>query len=125
MEQPGFTPSLTARTRRLSLYRLIANSFAPLLAIALSVLVLRWTVPELFSVLVVIWTADAFLIVVLAIPWLLVTWAFISGAIKCPSCGAPFASKFHLWVPKACQSCGHDTAALRIGAASNGRWKAP
>lgn len=121
MEQPGFTPSLTARTRRLSLYRLIANSFAPLLAIALSVIVLRWMAPEVFSFLVVIWTADVFLIAVLAVPWLLVSWAFASGAIKCPACGAPFASKFHLWVPKACQNCGHDTAALKIGATSNSR----
>jgi len=125
MEQPGFTAHLTARTRRLSIYRLLANSFVPLIAIALSVLVLRWAVPDLLSVLVAIWTADAFLIVVLAIPWLLVSWGFASGAIKCPLCGAPFASKFHLWVPKACQSCGHDTAALRIAATSSNRWRVP
>jgi len=125
MEYPGFFPSLTARTRRLSLYRLLANSFVPLLVIALSVLLLRWAVPDLLSVLIVIWSADAFLIVVLAIPWLLVSWAFTSGKIKCPLCDAPFAHGFHLWVPKACQNCGHDTAALKISATSHGRWRAP
>lgn len=119
METPGFTPSLTARTRRLSVYRLVANSFVPLLAIALSVIVLRWVVPDLLSVLVVIWTADAFLIAVLVIPWLLVTWAFASGKIKCPLCDAPFVAKFHLWMPKACQNCGHDTGALKLGSTSN------
>lgn len=49
-------------------------------------LVNSWTVPQILPVLAVIWTADAFLIVVLAIPWLLVSWAFSSGAINCPSC---------------------------------------
>lgn len=125
METPGFMPSLTARTRRLSVYRLVANSFIPLLAIALSVIVLRWTVPDLLSGLIVIWTADAFLIVVLAVPWLLVTWAFASGKIKCPLCGAPFVSRFHFWVPKACQHCGHDTAALKLGPTSNSGWRGP
>ena len=125
MEQPDFAHSLTTRTRRLSIYRLLANSSVPLLAIALSLLVLRWTAPELLSVLVVIWTADVLLIVVLAIPWLLVWWAFASGAIKCPLCGAPFVSKCHLWVPKTCQSCGHDAAALKIGATSDSRWRGP
>jgi hypothetical protein len=124
MEQSGSAPSLTARTRRLRIYRLLANSWVPLLAIALSVLVLRWVVPQLFPVLVVIWTADASLIVLLVIPWLLVSWAFSSGAIKCPSCDAPFASKFHLWVPKSCQNCGQ-VAALKSGATSNNRSRGP
>jgi len=38
-------------------------------------LVNSWTVPQILPVLAVIWTADAFLIVVLAIPWLLLSLA--------------------------------------------------
>jgi hypothetical protein len=110
MQEFGTPRGLTARVR-LRIYRLLANSYIPLLVVALSVLVLRWTIPHLLSLLVIVWTADAILIVVLAIPWLLVSWAFSSGAIKCPSCGAAFATKFRLWVPRDCQNCGHDTAA--------------
>ena len=121
MEQSGSLP----RLRRLRSYRLLANSFAPLLAVALAVIVLRWMFPWLFSVLVLVWTADAFLLVVLAVPWLLVSWAFALGKIKCASCDAPFAFKFHLWVPKACQNCGYDITAPKNGATSNNRWRGP
>ena len=124
-QQFGSAAGLIARTRRLRVYRLLANSFVPLIVIALAVLVVRWTVPHLLSLLIIVWTADASLIVVLAIPWLLVSWAFSSGAIKCPSCRAPFAPRFHLWVPKACQNWGHDAAASKIGAASNNRSGGP
>jgi len=121
MEQSGSLPSLTARVRRLRIYRLLANAFAPLLAVALAVIVFRWMFPWLFSLLVYVWTADAFLLLVLAIPWLLVSCAFALGRIKCPLCDAPFASKFHLWVPKACQSCGSDITTPKNGATSNNR----
>jgi hypothetical protein len=119
MEQSGSLSPLTARVRRLRIYRWLANAFAPLLAVALAVIVFRWLFPWLFSLLVLVWTADAFLLVVLAIPWLLVSWAFALGTIKCPLCEAPFAAKFHLWVPKACQSCGYDITAAKNGASSN------
>jgi hypothetical protein len=121
MEQSGSLPSLTARVRRVRVYRLLANAFAPLLALALAVLVFRWMFPWLFSLLVLVWTADAFLLLVLAIPWLLVSGAFALGRIKCPSCDAAFASKFHLWVPKACQSCGYDITAHKSGTSSDDR----
>jgi hypothetical protein len=121
MDQSGSLP----RLRRLRSYRVLANSFTPLLAVALAVIVLRWMFPWLFSILVFVWTADAFLLVVLAVPWLLVSWAFALGKIKCPSCDAPFASKFHLWVPKACQNCGYDITAPKNGATSNNRWRGP
>ena len=107
MESPP-TLGFADRVLRLRNYRLLANSFAPLLAVALFVVVLRYTVPQLLSVLVVIWTADAFLLLLLAVPWLLLSWALAKGRIKCPSCNAAFASGFHLWVPKACQNCGYD-----------------
>jgi len=125
VEQSGSLPSLTARVRRLRIYRLLANSFPALLAIALAVLVFRWMFPWLFSVLVWIWTADAFLLVVLAVPWLLVSWGLTLGKIKCPSCDAPFVNRFHLWVPRTCQTCGYDVTAPHTGATSNNRWRGP
>jgi len=125
MEQSGSSPSLTTRVRRLRIYRLLANSFPALLAIALAVLVFRWMFPYLFSVLVWIWTADAVLLVVLAVPWLLVSWGLALGKIRCPSCDAPFAGRFHLWVPKTCQTCGYDVTTPHTGATSNNRWRGP
>jgi hypothetical protein len=122
MEQSRSLTPLIARVRRLRIYWLLANAFAPLLVVALAVLVFRSMFPWLFSLLVVVWTADALLLLVLAIPWLLVSCAFALGRIKCPSCYAPFASKFHLWVPKACQGCGYDITAHKNGVTSNNRW---
>lgn len=105
---------MNARLRQLRLYRLLANSYIPLLAAALAVLVFRFVFPWLFTRLIIVWSADAVLLVVLAIPWLLLSWAFASGKIKCPSCEARFACRFHLWVPRACESCGYDiTAAVK------------
>jgi len=109
--EPRVIADLNDRARRLRSYRLLVNSFTPLLAIALLVVVLRWTVPPLLSLLVYVWTADAFLLAVLAVPWLLVSWALALGKIKCPACEAPFTSRFHLWVPKTCQHCGYDITA--------------
>ena len=114
MEPSGSLSRFTARVRRLRIYRLLANSFVPLLAVALAMLVFRWIFPWLFSVLAFIWTADTILLVVLVVPWILVSAALTSGKINCPSCDAPFASKFHLWVPKACQSCGFDITAPKV-----------
>jgi len=125
MEQSDSSPGLIASVRRLRVYRLLANSFPALLAVAFAVIVFRWVFPRLFSALIFIWTADALLLVVLAVPWLLVSWALALGRIKCPSCDAPFATKFHLWVPKTCQACGYDITAPRTEAASNKRRRAP
>jgi hypothetical protein len=108
MEQSDSVTRLTVRVRRLRIYRLVANSFVPLLAVALAVLVFRWLFPWIFSVLVVVWTTDALLLAVLAVPWLVVSWALALGKVKCPSCEGPFASRFHLWFPKSCQGCGFD-----------------
>jgi hypothetical protein len=121
MEQSSSLLPLTARSRRVRIYRLVVNASAPLLAIALGVLVFHWMFPWLFSLLVLVWTADALVLAVVAIPWLLVSYAFAKGRIKCPLCDAPFASKFHLWVPKACQSCGYDVTAPKNAATSNNR----
>jgi hypothetical protein len=119
MEQSASVLYLTARLRRLRIYRLLANSYVPLLSVAVVVLVFRLIFPRLFSVLAFIWTADIFLLAVLVAPWLLVTWALSSGKLRCPSCNGPFAAKFHLWVPKACQCCGYDiTAAPKSGVTS-------
>ena len=116
MERSGSLSTLTARVRRLRNYRLLANSFAVLFSIALAMIVFRWVFPWLFSVLVFVWTADAFLLAVLAVPWLLVSWGLALGKIKCPSCHAPFSSQVHLWFPKVCQSCGYDITAPKSGA---------
>ena len=121
MEPVDSASRFTTRVQRLRTFRLFANSFAPLLVVALVVLLFRWLFPWTFSVLVLVWTVDAFLLVVLAVPWLLASWAFARGRIKCPSCEAPFASRFHLWVPKACQGCGYDVTTPRTGASSGNR----
>lgn len=122
MQQPDSLRRLTANVRRLRAYRGLANSYVPLLAIALALLVFRWMFPWTFSVLAYVWAADAFLLVVLAVPWILVSSALAFGRIKCPACEARFASKFHLWVPKACQSCGYDiTIPTNTAAADNHR----
>ena len=94
--------------RRLRRYRLLTNAFAPLLAMALAVLVFRWVFPWLFSVLVYVWAAAALLLGLWAVPWFLLSRDFYKGRIKCPACEAPFATQFHLWIPKTCQSCGFD-----------------
>jgi hypothetical protein len=125
MEPSGSLPQFTARVQRLRIFRLLANSFVPLLAVALAMLVFRSIFPWLFSVLAFIWTADALLLVLLVAPWILVSWALASGKIKCPACDASFASKFHLWVPKACQSCGYDITAAKYGPTSNSRSRGP
>jgi hypothetical protein len=123
VQQSDSLPSLTSRVRRVRTYRLLANSFAPLLAVALAVLVFRWMFPWLFSVLFDLWTADALLLVVLAVPWLVVSWAFALGKIKCPSCDAPFAPGLHVWVPKTCGGCGYDITAAGSGPTSDERRK--
>lgn len=111
---------MSARVQQLRRYRLLANAFIPLLAAAVAVLVFRFVFPWIFSRLVVVWTADALLLFVLAIPWLVVSWAFASGKIKCPSCESPFAQRFHLWVPRTCVSCGYDITAANPAAGSGG-----
>jgi hypothetical protein len=125
MEPSDSSPSLTARVRRLRIYRVLANSFPALLAVAFAVLVFRWMFPSLFSALTLIWTADAFLLVVLAVAWLLVSWGLAMGKIKCPSCDAPFTTKFHLWVPKTCQTCGYDIMTPQKGTTPNDRGRSP
>jgi hypothetical protein len=121
MEQAGSLQRTTARFRRLRLYRGLVNVYPSLLAVALAVLVFRWMFPWLFSALVYVWAVDAFLLLVLAVPWLLASWAFAFGKIKCPACDAPFASKLHLLVPKTCENCGCNVTAPRITATSNDR----
>jgi hypothetical protein len=111
MEHSASLSTLTARARRVRNYRLLVNALAPLLTIALSILVFRWVFPWLFSQLLYVWGAAALLALVLAIPWLLVACAFAWGKIKCPSCLGPFVRKFHLWVPKTCHICGYDVTA--------------
>jgi hypothetical protein len=78
------------------------------LVLALALLAFRWVFPYLFSVLIWVWTADAFLILMIGMTWVLGCWAFAAGKIKCPGCAAAFADRFHLWVPKACHACGYD-----------------
>ena len=92
---------------------------------ALTVIVFRWMFPWLFSLLVYVWAADALLLIVLAMPWLLVSCAFALGRIKCPSCEAAFAARFHLWVPQTCRTCGYDITAAKSGATCRQSTKRP
>jgi hypothetical protein len=114
MQRSSSLPPVAEHVRRLRNYRLLANALAPLMAMALAVLVFRWMFPWLFSVVVSLWTVDIFLLVALAVPWLLLSWAFASGRIKCPACAAPFTGQFHLWVPKTCQHCAYDITASKV-----------
>jgi hypothetical protein len=108
VERSDLGLELHDRIRRLRGYRSLANALLPLVVIAVAVLVFRWMFPGFFSVLVWVWTADVLLLAIVAVPWLLIAWSFASGRIKCPVCAASFASRAHLWVPKACQACGYD-----------------
>lgn len=121
MGPAGSLQRTSARFRRLRLYRGLVNVYPALLAVAMAVLVFRWVFPWLFSVLVYFWAVDAFLLLVLTVPWLLVSWAFAFGKIKCPACDGPFASKLHLLVPKTCANCGCDVTAPQSTATSNHR----
>jgi hypothetical protein len=114
MERSDHLPPLLAHARHLQGYRRLVNSLLVLLVFALALLVFRWVFPYLFSVLLWLWTAEALVLVGLAIAWCLGSWAFASGKVKCPACRAPFATGFHLWVPRTCQACGYDvTASLK------------
>jgi hypothetical protein len=108
VEPAGASSRLSDHARHVRGYRQFVNSLFIALLLALALLAFRWVFPYLFSVLVWVWTADAFLILLIAIMWLLGCWAFASGKIRCPGCAAPFANRFHLWVPRACQACGYD-----------------
>lgn len=121
MEGSKSLADFSARVRRLRQYRLMANSFATLLAVALVLLLLRWISPWIFSVLVDVWSVDAVLLVVLAVPWLLVSLALARGRVACPACNGPFTSQFHLWVPRNCQKCAYDITGQSKGGPSNGR----
>ena len=118
MQQADSLTHRAARLRQLRLYRTVANVYPALLAMALAVLVFRWMFPWLFSALVYVWAADIVVLLVFAVPWLLISWAFASGKIRCPACEAPFTSRFHLWVPKACEHCGCQITIGRNGAPS-------
>jgi hypothetical protein len=87
----------------------------------LTLFVFHWIFPYFFSVVVGLWTAEALLLLVSATLWALGSWAFASGKIRCPACAAPFAAKFHLWIPKTCQACGYDVTTSRSDT-SNHRW---
>ena len=89
-------------------YRTLRNALTPLLVIAVALLAFRWVFPWLFSRLVFVWSADAVILLLIAIPWVVLSCAFAFGRIKCPACHGAFTSRFHLLVPKACQGCGYD-----------------
>lgn len=118
MDKSDSLSGSSALVRRLRLYRLLANTFVVLLAFALVLLLLRWFLPWVFALLLFLWTADAILLAVLSVPWLLVAAALALGRIVCPSCHGPFTSRFRLWVPKACDKCGYDITAPPRGATS-------
>jgi hypothetical protein len=97
--------------RHLRNYRQLINSLLVVLLFALALLAFRWVFPYLFSVLVWVWIADAFVILVIGMTWVLGCWAFASGKVRCPGCAAPFTDGFRFWIPKACHACGYDITA--------------
>jgi hypothetical protein len=111
MERPDLLPELLVRTRQLQNYRLLVNSLLVLLVVVLAALVFRWVFPYLFSVLLGLWTAEALVLLGLAVAWCLGSWAFATGKFKCPACHAPFTTRFHLWVPRTCGACRYDITA--------------
>ena len=113
MERFSFTPWLAARAKRLRLYRLLAHSAWWFLGLILVANLLRWAIPQIGPILGYLFLPLSVLMVLLAIPWLLASWGFQFGLIKCPSCDARFAPKFPPWIPKACQNCGYDIYELR------------
>lgn len=108
MPQPERSPLLDAHAQRVRSYRTLRNALTPLLVIAVALLAFRWVFPWLFSRLVFVWSADAVILLLIAIPWVVLSCAFAFGRIKCPACHGAFTSHFHLLVPKACQGCGYD-----------------
>jgi hypothetical protein len=108
-----FAPWIAVRAKRLRLCRLLANSFWWVLGFILVANVLRFAIPPLAPILGYLFLPVALLMLVLGVPWLVVSLGFSSGVIKCPSCDARFAPKFPPWVPRACQNCGYDIYALR------------
>jgi hypothetical protein len=125
MQRSAQLPQPTLRTRHVRIKRQLVNSLVLLLVIVSALLLLHWEFPYLFSVLAWVWAADAFLLVVLAGLWALGSWAFASGKIVCPACSAPFATGFHLWIPKTCHACGFDVTAPRVDPTSNQRSERP
>ena len=109
----SFAPWMTARARRLRLYRFLGNFFWYYLAICLLAGLLRWALPQLRHVVGYAVVPFAALFGVLLIPWLLISLGFQYGVIKCPSCDVRFAPKFWPWVPRSCQNCHYDIYALR------------
>jgi hypothetical protein len=104
-----------AEVQRLRNYRRLANTLTPLPVITAALLAFRWVFPWLFSRLVFVWSADAIVLIILAIPWLVLSCAFAFGRIRCPACHGAFTCGFHLFVPKACHGCGYDVTAPRKG----------
>ena len=113
METFGFAPWMTARAKRLRLYRFVANSFWYYLALCLIGALLSWALPKFSDMVGYVFVPFALLFGALLIPWFLISSAFQFGFIKCPSCDARFALKFWPWVPKSCQNCHYDIYTLR------------
>jgi hypothetical protein len=108
MSGPDSLPHLDIRTQHVRTQRLLVNLLAPTLAIALALFVFHGVFPYFFSVLVWLWTVEGLLLVALAVLWVLGSWAFASGKIRCPGCAAAFSPGFHVWIPKTCHACGYD-----------------
>jgi len=113
VETYSFAPWMTARAKRLRLFRLVGNLFWYYLAICLLGGLLRWALPRLSDVVGYAFLPFGVLFGVLAIPWLLVSSGFQFGFIKCPSCDARYAPKFWPWIPKCCQNCRYDIYTLQ------------
>jgi hypothetical protein len=99
---------MTARARRLRVYRFLANSGWILIALVLLPQVLGRVFPGMSDLAVFIWLPAGLLLLVLMVPWLLIVLGFQFGAIKCPSCEAPYATRSTLWIGSYCGNCGYD-----------------
>jgi hypothetical protein len=113
VETFGFAPWMTARAKRLRLYRFLGNSFWYWLAICLFAGFLNRVIPQLSILVGYAAVPFALLFGVPAIASPLVWWSFQLGLIRCPSCAARFAPRFPPWIPRACQNCHYDIYTLR------------
>jgi hypothetical protein len=123
METFGFAPWMTARAKRLRLYRLLGNSFWYYAAICLLAGFLRWALPQLSDTVGFAFVSFAALFAVLAIPWLIVSWGFQFGLIKCPSCA--LRPGFHRGSRRPARIATMTSTHLDIAATSNQRLERP
>jgi hypothetical protein len=109
----SFTPWITARVKRLRVYRLLCNTVWSLFTFIVLGGVMSEAFPRTAHLFGLIGLPVALVGAVLLVPGLIASWGFQFGLIKCPSCDKRFAQRFQPWIPRACQNCRYDIYTLR------------